>query len=42
MLNTWQMVKPQFCKLPQEQREAVANQLIRTLGQIQGEVSQCL
>ncbi len=36
MLNTWQMVKPQFCKLPQEQREAVANQLIRTLGQIQG------
>lgn len=42
MLNTWQMVKPQFCKLPQEQREAVANQLICTLGQIQGEVSQCL
>ena len=42
MLNTWQMVKPQFCKLPQEQREAVANQLIRTLGHIQGEVSQCL
>ena len=42
MLNTWQMVKPQFCKLPQEQREAAANQLIRTLGQIQGEVSQCL
>ena len=42
MLNTWQMVKPQFRKLPQEQREAVANQLIRTLGQIQGEVSQCL
>lgn len=42
MLNTWQMVKPQFCKLPQEQREAVANQLIRTLGQIQGEVSKCL
>ena len=42
MLNTWQMVKPQFRKLPQEQREAVANQLIRTLGQIQGEASQCL
>lgn len=42
MLNTWQMVKPQFCKLPKAQREALANQLIRTLGQIQGEVSQCL
>jgi len=42
MLNTWQMVKPQFCKLPQEQLEAAAQQLIRTLGQIQGEVSKCL
>lgn len=42
MLNTWQIAKPSLRKLPQEQREAVANQLIRTLGQIQGEVSQCL
>lgn len=42
MLNTWQIAKPSLRKLPQEQREAAANQLIRTLGQIQGEVSQCL
>lgn len=40
--NIGKMVIPSLCKLPQEQREAVANQLIRTLGQIQGEVSQCL
>ena len=40
--NTWQIAKPSLRKLPQEQREADANQLIRTLGQIQGEVSQCL
>ena len=40
--NTWQIAKPSLRKLPQEQREAAANQLIRTLGQIQGEVSQCL
>lgn len=42
MLNTWQMVKPQFRKLPEDQREPAANQLIHTLGQIQGEVSACL
>ena len=40
--NIGKMVIPSLCKLPQEQREAVATQLIRTLGQIQGEVSQCL
>lgn len=40
--NIGKMVIPFLRKLPQEQREAVANQLIRTLGQIQGEVSQCL
>lgn len=40
--NIGKMVVPSLRKLPQEQREAVANQLIRTLGQIQGEVSQCL
>mgnify|MGYP001194216490 CR=1 FL=1 len=39
--NIGKMVIPSLRKLPQ-QREAVANQLIRTLGQIQGEVSQCL
>lgn len=42
MLNTWQIARPSLRKLPPEQREAAANQLIRTLGQIQGEVSQCL
>ena len=40
--NIGKMVIPSLRKLPQKQREAVANQLIRTLGQIQGEVSQCL
>lgn len=40
--NIGKMVIPSLRKLPQEQRETVANQLIRTLGQIQGEVSQCL
>jgi hypothetical protein len=40
--NIGKMVIPSLRKLPQEQREAVANKLIRTLGQIQGEVSQCL
>lgn len=40
--NIGKMVIPSLRKLPQEQREAVADQLIRTLGQIQGEVSQCL
>ena len=42
MMNTWQIAKPSLRKLPPEQREAAANQIIRTLGQIQGEVSQCL
>ena len=42
MLNTWQMVKPQFRKLPEEQREALANQIVHTIGSIQGEVSRCL
>lgn len=40
--NTWQSIRTQFQKLPAEQREPAANQLIRTLGQIQGEVSACL
>ena len=40
--NIGKMVIPSLRKLPQEQREAVANQLIRTLGQIQGEVTKCL
>lgn len=40
--NIGKMVISSLRKLPQEQREAVANQLIRTLGQIQGEVAQCL
>lgn len=42
LTNTWQIAKPSLRKLPPEQREAAANQLIHTLGQIQGEVSQCL
>lgn len=42
MLNTLQIAKPSLRKLPPEQREAAANQIIRTLGQIQGEVSACL
>ena len=42
MLNAWQMVKPQFRKLPEEQREALANQIIHTIGSIQGEVTKCL
>ena len=40
--NIGKMVISSLRKLPQEQREAVANQLIRTLGQIQGEVTKCL
>lgn len=42
MLNAWQMVKPQFRKLPEEQREALANQIVHTIGSIQGEVTKCL
>lgn len=40
--NAWQAAKLLFAKLPTEQREPAANQLIHTLGQIQGEVSACL
>lgn len=40
--NTWQSIRTQFQKLPAEQREPAANQLIHTLGQIQGEVFTCL
>lgn len=42
MTNAWQAAKLLFTKLPAEQREPAANQLIHTLGQIQGEVSACL
>lgn len=42
ILNSWQTAKFAFRKLPQEQLEAAAQHLIRTLGQIQGEVAQCL
>ena len=37
-----QSVKMQFRKLPDDQRETAADQLIHTLGQIQGEISRCL
>lgn len=40
--NAWQMAKPLFAKLPEDQRDAAANQLVRTLSNIQGEVSRCL
>ena len=40
--NAWQAAKLLFSKLPPEQRETAADQLIHTLGQIQGEVSACL
>lgn len=40
--NIWQTTKPLFAKLPDEQRETAANQLVHTLAQIQGEVSKCL
>lgn len=40
--NIAQSIKPLFGKLPGEQREAAINQFVRTLGQIQGEVSKCL
>ena len=40
--NAWQMAKPLFAKLPEDQRDTVANQLVRTLSNIQGEVSRCL
>ena len=40
--NAWQMAKPLFAKLPEDQRDAAANQLVRTLSNIQGEVARCL
>ena len=40
--NIGKMVVPSLRKLPPEQREQLTNMLIRTLGQIQGEVSKCL
>ena len=40
--NLAQSIKPQFGKLPGEQRENAIDQFVRTLGQIQGEVSRCL
>lgn len=42
MHNSWQTVRPLFRKLPEQQREAAANQLVQTLAAIQGEVSRCL
>lgn len=40
--NSWKMAKPLFAKLPAEQRETLINGFVRTLGQMQGEVSRCL
>lgn len=40
--NLAQSIKPLFGKLPGEQRENAIAQFVRTLGQIQGEVSRCL
>ena len=40
--NAWQMAKPLFAKLPEDQRDTAANQLVRTLSNIQGEVAKCL
>ena len=40
--NIAQSIKPLFGKLPGEQRENAIDQFVRTLGQIQGEVSRCL
>ena len=40
--NLAQSIKPLFGKLPGEQRENAIDQFVRTLGQIQGEVSRCL
>ncbi len=40
--NAWQAAQLLFPKMPPEQRETAADQLIHTLGQIQGEVSRCL
>lgn len=40
--NLAQSIKSLFGKLPGEQRENAIDQFVRTLGQIQGEVSRCL
>lgn len=40
--NLAQSIKPLFGKLPGKQRENAIDQFVRTLGQIQGEVSRCL
>lgn len=40
--NSWKMAKPLFAKLPAEQRETLINLFVRSLGQMQGEVSRCL
>lgn len=40
--NLAQSIKPLFGKLPGDQRENAIDQFVRTLGQIQGEVSRCL
>ena len=40
--NLAQSIKPLFGKLPGELRENAIDQFVRTLGQIQGEVSRCL
>ena len=40
--NIAQSIKPLFGKLPGDQRENAIDQFVRTLGQIQGEVSRCL
>lgn len=40
--NLAQSIKPLFGKLPSNQRENAIDQFVRTLGQIQGEVSRCL
>lgn len=40
--NLAQSIKPLFSKLPGDQRENAIDQFVRTLGQIQGEVSRCL
>ncbi len=40
--NLAQSIKPLFGKLPGNQRENAIDQFVRTLGQIQGEVSRCL
>lgn len=42
MLNVWLTVKPQFAKLPENQREAACTQFSRTVSQINGEVAKCL